>query len=70
MSVRQDRQLDDCRIACPLCQPIVNKVNISSHKKSRKCKQLQDGNTANNYRNTVQTVKIFDGVNAEPRIAK
>ena len=68
MRVRQYRQLDDCKAACPLCQSIVSKVNMSTHKKTRKCKQLRDGNTASNYRKTIQTVRIFDGVNAEPRV--
>ena len=49
---------------------MVSKVNMSSHKKTRKCKQLRNGNTASNDRKTVQTVRIFDGVNAEPRIVK
>ena len=57
-------------MACPMCQSIVSNVNVSTHKRTRKCKQLRDGNTASNYRKTVQTVSIFDGVNAEPRIAK
>ena len=70
MRVRQYRQLNDCRIACPLCQSMVRKVNMSTHKKTRKRKQLRDGNTADNYRKTIQTVRIFDGVNAEPRIVK
>jgi hypothetical protein len=69
MRVRQYRLLDVCKIACPLCQSIVSKVNISSHKKPKR-KQLRHGNTASNYRKTVQTVRIFDGVNAEPRIVK
>ena len=58
------------KMACPLRQSIVSKVNMSTHKKTRKRKQLRDGNTANNYIQTVQTVKIFDGVKAEPRIVK
>ena len=58
------------KIACPLCQSMVRKVNMSSHKKTRKCKQLRNGNTASNDRKTVQTVRIFDGANAEPRIVK
>ena len=70
MRVRQYRQLDDCKIACPLCQSIVSKVNMSTHKKTRKCKQLRYGKTASNYRKTIQTVRIFDGVNAEPRVVK
>ena len=43
---------------------------MSTHKKTRKCNQFRDGNTADNYRKTVQTVRIFDGANAEPRIVK
>ena len=68
MRVRQYKQLDDAKIACPLCQSMVSKVHMSTHKKTGKCKQLRDGNTASNARKTVQTVRIFDGVNAEPRI--
>ena len=70
MRVRQYRQLDDCKIACPLCQSIVSKVNMSTQKRTRKCKQLRDGNTASNFRKSIRTVKILDGVNAEPRILK
>ena len=71
MRVRRYRQRDDDKMVCPLCQSIVSKVNMSTHKKTRKCKQLQDGNTEDdNYRKTVQTVKIFDGVLTEPRIVK
>ena len=71
MRVRQYRQRDDDKMVCPLCQSIVSKVNMSTHKKTRKCKQLQDGNTEDdNDRKTVQTVRIFDGVNTEPRIVK
>ena len=43
---------------------------MSTHKKTRKCKQLRDGNTADHYRRTIQTVRIFGGVNAEPMIVK
>ena len=71
MRVRQYRQRDDDKMVCPLCQSIVSKVNMSTHKKTRKCKQLQDGNTEDdNYRKTAQTVRIFDGANTEPRIVK
>ena len=70
MRVRQYKMLVDDNVACPLCQSIVSKVNMNSHKKARKCEQLRDGYTADNYRKTVQTVKIFDGVNAEPGIVK
>ena len=69
MRVRQYRR-DDDKMVCPLCQSIVSKVNMSTHKKTRKCKQLRDGNTTDNYRKTVQTVRIFDGVNTETRIVK
>ena len=47
---------------------MVSKVHMSTHKKTGKCKQLRDGNAASNARKTVQTVRIFEGVNAEPRI--
>ena len=69
MRVRQYRR-DDDKMACPLCQSIVSKVNMSTHKKTRKRKQLRGGNTTDNYRKTVQTVRTFDGVNTEPRIVK
>ena len=69
MRVRQHRR-DDDKMVCPLCQSIVSKVNMSTHKKTRKRKQLRGGNTTDNYRKTVQTVRIFDGVNTEPRIVK
>ena len=67
MRVRQYRLRDDDNMACPLCQSIVSKVNMSTHKKTRKCKQLRDGQPTGNYRHTIQTVRIFDGVNAEPK---
>ena len=70
MRVRQYRQRDDDKMACPLCQSIVSKVNMSTHKKTRKCKQLRDGNTTDNYRKTVQTVRVFDSGSAEPRIVQ
>ena len=64
MRVRQYRQRDYDKMACPLCQSIVSKVNMSTHKKHRKCKQHRNGQPTSNYRQTVQTVKIFDGDNA------
>ena len=70
MAVEQYKLLDDCKIACPLCQSIVSKVNMSTHKKSRKCKKIRNGQPTGNYRHTIQTDSIFDGVNAGPRIVK
>ena len=71
MRVRRYRQRDDDKMACPLCQLIVSKVNMSTHKKTLKCKQLQDGNTEDdNYRKTVQTVRVFDSGSVEPRMVK
>ena len=70
MTLRQYRQLDDDNIFRSLCQSIVSKVNMSNHKKTPKCKQLWDGNTASNDRKTVRTARFCDGVNAETRIVK
>ena len=70
MRVRQYTLRADKQMACPLCQSIVSKVNMSTHKKTRKCKQLRDGNTTDNYRKTVQTVRVFYSGSAEPRIVK
>ena len=60
MRVRQDRLRDDRRV----------KSTCVLIRKPASAKQPRDGQPTDNYRHNIQSVRIFDGVNVEPRIVK
>ena len=58
------------KVTCPFCQSVVSRINLSTQRKTLKCRQLQNGRASVQYRHRVQTVRIFDGVNEEPTIVQ